>query len=50
MSKAVSRFTGKLRAGTTVKRLRAGRHGRYVVKLTLSENGSKRTYTHSLRF
>lgn len=49
-SRVVSSFSGKLRAGTNVKRLRAKKAGRHVVRLVLIENGSQRTIARPVRF
>ena len=48
-SRVVSGFSGKLRAGQNVKRLRARKAGRYVVRLVVIENGSRRTFRRSVR-
>ena len=49
-SSVVSSFSGTLRAGTNVKRLRAKKAGRHVVRLVLIENGSQRTIARPVRF
>jgi hypothetical protein len=49
-SKVVAGISGKLRAGANVKRLRVKRPGRYLVRLVLIEQGSKRTYARPVRF
>jgi hypothetical protein len=49
-SKMVSRVSARLRSGMNVKRLRAKRPGRHVVRLVLTENGAKRTLTRTVRF
>ena len=48
-SRVVAGFSGKLRAGQNVKRLRARKAGRYVVRLIVVENGAKRTFSRSVR-
>ena len=48
-SRVVSGFSGKLRRGSNVKRLRGTRPGRYLVRLVLIEHGTKRTYARSVR-
>jgi plastocyanin len=48
-SRAVSVFSGRLRAGQNVKRLRARKAGRHVVRLTVIENGSRRSFSRSVR-
>jgi hypothetical protein len=49
-SKVVSRFSEKLRRGTNVRSLRGTRPGRYLVRLVVIEQGSKRTYARPVRF
>jgi hypothetical protein len=48
-SRVVSGFSGKLRAGQNVKRLRARKAGRYLIRLVVIENGSKRMFSRSVR-
>ena len=48
-SRVVSGFSGRLRAGANVKRLRARKAGRYLVRLVVIENGSKRTFSRPVR-
>ena len=48
-SRVVSGFSGKLRARQNVKRLRARKAGRYLVRLVVIENGSRRTFSCSVR-
>jgi plastocyanin len=48
-SRVVSGISGKLRRGANVKRLRVKRPGRYLVRLVLIEQGSKRTYARPVR-
>jgi hypothetical protein len=48
-SRVVSGFSGRLRAGQNVKRLRARKAGRYLVRLTVIENGSRRTFSRPVR-
>jgi hypothetical protein len=48
--KVVSGFSGKLRRGTNVRSLRVKRPGRYLVRVVLIEQGSKRTYARPVRF
>jgi plastocyanin len=49
-SRVVSGISGKLRRGANVKSLRVKRPGRYLVRLVLIEQGSKRTYARPVRF
>jgi plastocyanin len=49
-SKVVSRFSGKLRPGTNVKRFGVKRPGRYLVRLVVIEQGLKRTFARPVRF
>ena len=48
-SRVVSGVSGMLRRGMNVKRLRVKRPGRYLVRLVVIEQGSKRTYARSVR-